>query len=200
MDDSELDGILGRANKPWAPNVSNAVDNLIITTRDRTLPQRTIRKKWSRSAVLGSIAVGTVLLTAGASITAAQLGIAPFQTIEAGTQRTTTAIPIDYVDEDGQKVHCLAFMEFRNLDSASGEKIDRFIATNDWSGFGQDLFNAAQVKATPTSTATEVVMNAVDGALYEEASQVFPSLRRGPADTAGVTYNGSSMSCRTQSE
>jgi hypothetical protein len=196
MDDKELDGLLGRAIRPLASNVSAAVNNLVDATREYTQP--TARKRVSRSLVWGSVAVGAMVLTAGASITAAQMGIPPFQSLEIGTQRTKTAIPVDYVEPDGNQVHCRAFMEFRNLDPAADAKVEHFITANDWSGFGQGLFDSVAAKATASSTATDLLGDAVNAALYEKATQALPGLQRGPADTTDVTFNGSSMSCSPQ--
>lgn len=198
MDDRELDELLDRAPKQLNNNVSAAVNDLIETAREHVRPQPSPRKKWSRSAVWGSIAAGAVALTAGASITAAQLGIPPFQSIEPGTQRTTTAIPINYVETDGHEVHCLAFMEFRNLDTAADAKVERFITASDWSGFGQSLFDSVEVKATASSSASYLLGDAVNAALFEKATQALPGLQHGPADTTDVIYNGSSMSCSPQ--
>jgi hypothetical protein len=199
MDDKELDGLLGRAIRPLASNVSAAVNNLVDATREHTQPQPAARKRWSRSLVWGSsVTAGAIFLTAGASITAAQMGIPPFQSLEGGTQRTTTAIPVDYVEPDGNQVHCRAFMEFRNLDAAADAKIEHFITANDWSGFGQGLFDSVAAKATVSSAATYLLGDAVNVALYEKATQALPGLQRGPADTTDVTFNGSSMSCSPQ--
>ena len=200
MDDKELDELLGRAMTPLASSVSTEVSNLVDATREHTRPRKAVRKTWSRSIVWGGVAAGAILLTAGASVVAAQMGIPPFQGIEEGTQRTTTAIPVDYVETDGHEVRCLAFMEFRNLDAAADLEVEHFIKASDWTGFGQGLFDTAHANATQSSTATYQLGSLIDAALYEKATEVLPGLQRGPATTTDVTFNGSSMSCSAQRE
>lgn len=201
MDDTELDELLGRARTPWASEVSTEVSNLVDATKEHTRPRKAVRRTWSRSLVWGGVAAGAVILTAGASVVAAQLGIPPFQSIEDGTQRTTAAIPVDYVESDGHEVRCLAFMEFRNLDPAADSKIEHFIKASDWTGFGQGLFDSAQTKATQSSsTATTQLGVLVSAALFEKAATVLPGLQRGLANTTDVIFDGSSMSCSPQGE
>ncbi|MEC5171185.1 hypothetical protein [Glaciihabitans sp. GrIS 2.15] len=200
MDDKELDELLGRATTPLASSVSTEVSNLVDATREHSRPRKAARRTWSRSLVWGGVAAGAILLTAGASVVAAQMGIPPFQSIEDGTQRTTTAIPVDYVESDGHEVRCLAFMEFRNLDAAADSEIERFIKVSDWTGFGQGLFDSARAKATQSNTATTRLGVLVSAALFEKAAKVLPGLQRGPADTTDVIFNGSSMSCSPQGE
>ncbi|MET4703797.1 hypothetical protein [Frigoribacterium sp. UYMn621] len=200
MDDRELGELLGRARTPWASRVSTEVSNLVDATKEHTRPRKAVRRTWSRSLVWGGVAAGALILTAGASVVAAQLGIPPFQGIEDGTERTTTAIPVDYVESDGHEVRCLAFMEFRNLDAAADAKIERFIKVSDWTGFGQGLFDSARANSTQSSTATSRLGTLVDAALFERAASVLPELQRGPANTTDVIFNGSSMSCSPQGE
>jgi len=200
MDDKELEELLGRATTPLARSVSTEVSNLVDATREQTRPRKAVRRTWSRSLVWGGVAAGAILLTAGASVVAAQMGIPPFQGIEDGLQRTTAAIPVDYVESDGHEVRCLAFMEFRNLDAAADSEVEHFIKASDWTGFGQGLFDSAHAKATQSNTATYQLGTLVDAALYEKATEVLPGLQRGPSITTDVTFNGSSMSCSPQSE
>jgi hypothetical protein len=198
MDDKELDELLGRARTPWASSVSTEASKLVDATREHTRPRKAARRTWSRSLVWGGVAVGALILTAGASVVAAQLGIPPFQSIEDGSQRTTTAIPVDYIESDGHEVRCLAFMEFRNLDTAADSETEHFIKASDWAGFGQGLFDSAQAKATQSNTATSRLGALVDAALYEKAANVLSGLQRAPANTTDVIFNGSSMSCCPQ--
>ena len=165
MDDKELDELLGRVTTPLARSVSTEVSNLVDATREQTRPRKAVRRTWSRSLVWGGVAAGAILLTAGASVVAAQMGIPPFQGIEDGLQRTTTAIPVDYVESDGHEVRCLAFMEFRNLDAVADSEVEHFIKASDWTGFGQGLFDTAQANATQSSTATYQLGTVVDAAL-----------------------------------
>ena len=200
MDDKELDELLGRVTTSLASSVSIEVSNLVDATREQTRPRRAGRRTWSQSLVWGGVAAGAILLTAGASVVAAQMSIPPFQGIEDGLQRTTTAIPVDYVESDGHEVRCLAFMEFRNLDAAADSEVEHFIKVTDWAGFGQGLFDSAKANATQSRTATYQLGTLVDAALYENAAKVLPGLHRGPSITTDVTFNGSSMSCSAQRE
>ena len=91
-------------------------------------------------------------------------------------------------------------MEFRQLDTASEVKVESFISTQDWSGFGQALFDTAAAQATPSSTASSQLAGAMDAALFEKAGKVLPGIVHSPATTTRVIFNGHSMSCSAQSE
>lgn len=200
MDEKELDQILNGAGHRWNIAVSSAVAELVDSTRVHTIPPEPARKKLPRGVVWGIFATAAVLVTAGASVTAIQMGIPPFQSLEAGLQRTTTAITVNYVEAGGTAVTCNAFIEFRQLDAASEAKIESYISTQDWSGFGQDLFDTAEAQATPSSTVSSRLADAIDTALFEKTGEVLPGIVHGPADTTGVIFNGHSMSCSAQSE
>ena len=200
MDDNEFDRILTRPRTKWSSSVSAAVDELIETTRHHTAPPVIARKRWSRGMVWGSVAVGATVLTAGASIAAVQLGIPPFQTLDKGLQRTSTSIPVDYVQTDGTAVRCLAFMEFQHLDGAAVTRVERFVSTHDWAGFGQALFDASPATATLFITPRISAGHLLDSALFGKAREALPGLIRGPSDTTAISYTGFSMSCSPQSE
>lgn len=194
MDDQELDRLLSRVGRPQSDGSLAAATELIEATREEYRAGRQ-RKRWARKGLLwGGALTAAALLTAGAGITAAQLGIPPFQSIEDGIQRIPVAVPVDYRETSGTPVHCLAFMEFRHLDNASEAELQSFVSRHDWSGFGQRVRDAGATER-PTD-----FIDALDAALYREAEGVLPGLRHGPIDTDATSFTGFGMSCTPQSE
>jgi len=197
----ELDTLLDAARESLDGRALAATHELIESTRQAVERGRSV-PTWHRrrSVRVGFVLAAAIALTAGASVTAAELSIPPFQTIDAGTERTTTAIPLNYVQTDGKPVRCLAFMEFKNLDAEHDTRVEAFIKTHEWSGFGQTIYDRAVARAKG-STEVDEFMD-IDDPLYAEARAVFPGLPRSFAvdPTSQLSFAGSSMSCTAPGE
>jgi hypothetical protein len=197
----ELDLLLDAARESLDGRALAATNELVESTRQAVDRGSSVPAWHRRPRVrVGLVLAAAITLTAGASVTAAELSIPPFQTIGAGTERTTTAIPLDYVQTDGKPVRCLAFMEFENLNSAHDTRVEAFIKTHDWTGFGQTIYDRAVARAEGP---TEVDQSMdIDAPLYAEARTVFPGLPRSFAvdPATQLSFAGSSMSCTPPGE
>lgn len=148
------------------------------------------RRRWAAPLVVG----GVLALTAAGSITAYQLGVPPFQSVDAGTQRTTTGIPVDYLNYRHRSVHCLAFVEFADVSATQRRQINAFAADTNWSGYGQRLVDT--VPATDRTTLAQDVhaLEALGPDLTRRTIVAVPGLKDTTAP--GVPrVTGTSWSC-----
>lgn len=197
MDDDQLDELLEGDRRVWEASVAAATTTLVHATREQVAQEpRHERRPRRRGLLVAGVVAGTIALTAGAGVAAAQLSIPPFQTTDPGTTRIATAIPIDYVESDGTPVTCKAFMEFASIDDATESRLMNDITTHDWRAVGQRAYDEA--RASGGGDASTRFGSNVDSALFAEAEQTIPGLLREPTKAAGVTWAGFSMSCSPQ--
>lgn len=199
MDDSKLDELLDHDKRSWGDGVTDAIAGMVFAT-GADASQRLIarRRPHRRRVIIGAVVVGAIALTAGASITAAQMGIPPFQSIEAGTQRVATPVPVTYRETGGTPVACQAFMEFRNLDNYSQTQLESSIKKHDWSRTGQSAYDAAISQGGTSDEIADRFGSQIRAILLTEAKAVLPRLVNGPSTTKGVIFNGYGMSCSAQ--
>ena len=208
MDDAELDDLMARTAEPLTARTRAATVELAERSRlqlvepqprgFRSLRRRSPGRRPARwltiaAAVLG----GAVVLTAGTSLAAYQLSIPPFQDIPDGIQRLTNPVPVDFDRVDGVHLHCLVFLEFRHLSTQDYQRMDSFIATSDWSLFGQRLDShgpAAQAR-TPAAE-SDALFDSIDRVLYHQASRVISGLVLRHDVPGHPTYAGYGASCR----
>ncbi len=194
MDDNELDELLATRVQPLDPQVHAAVAELVKHARAQGATA--VRPHRRRRFVVGWVALGAVVLTAGGTLTAAQLRVPPFQGLEPGVQRIQEPIPVDYVTAAGKDVRCQAFLEFRNLTEDQLDAAHTYVAQRDWSGFGQQAYNTAE--KTAGSAAPDSVDRALGevlvGELTDAAEQAVPVARHDMYAT-GPAINGHSMTC-----
>lgn len=197
MNDTELDDLLLRTAEPVSVEASEAAVELAERSRLQVaspVPRR--RLFWRRPTVATGVLGGCILLTAGTSLAAYQLSIPPFQTVPAGFQRLSNPVPVDYVRVDGTRMRCLAFAEFQNLSPEEYQRLDRFVATHDWSGFGQRV-NGSDVagRAQTHPEGSDDFSDSLDAALYRQASQIIPGLLLRQTAPGHPTYTGYGESC-----
>lgn len=197
MDDDELDALLTRARPALGSETATAARDLATATRPASRG-RVARPRRRRRVFWGAAAAGVVLLTAGGTLTAAQLHVPPFQTLEPGVERISTAVPVDYVERSGRPVTCEAFLEFRQLDRSSRDQVTRYLQEQDWTGFGQTAYDtaAARTKSSSEPTTTDVFYEIVDEDLAAAATRALPGVPVNDRHSAGVIFSGSAMSCR----
>lgn len=210
MNDAELDELLerdtggARGGREWGDDVTRAVASLVRETRtaagDRRPGRlgRTRTRPRRRGLLVGAAVAGALALTAAAGVTASQLGIPPFQTLEPGVERVATAVPITYTESDGTPVTCKAFMEFRHLGDADQDRVVSFISSHDWAGTGQAAYDAAHAAGGTADDISLRFSNGIDAALFAGAKTALPQVVRGPGATSGVVFNGYGMSCSPQ--
>ncbi len=197
MDDSELDTLLATRAQPTNPRVEAAVAELVVAARVEVAaasePRRT-RRRWAGAGVV----LGAVVLTAGGTLTAAQLNLPPFQTLEPGIQRIQQPIPVDYAIDTGKAVRCQAFLEYRNLTQRQMDTARTYVAQRDWSGFGQQAYDTA--KRTAGTSAPDPVDRAFGDILdreFRKVAQDAVPIASSQIDATGPTISGYSMSCPT---
>lgn len=156
------------------------------------------RPRRRRRLVVSAVAFGAVVLTAGGSLTAAQLNLPPFQTLEPGVQRIQQAIPVDYTTVTGKAVQCEAFLEFRNLADAQMDVARTYVAQRDWSGFGQQAYDLARRAAGSSSPdlVDRALGEVLDQRLTDAAEDAVPTASKA-IDATGPAINGHSMACST---
>ena len=202
MDDRELDALLARPAPTTSPQVRAAVAELVSSSREHARAAAPAPARQRRRRLVGAIALAAVALTAGGTLTAAQLDVPPFQTVPAGVQRLQQPVPVDYVTSNGKPVRCQAFLEFHDLTDAQVEAAEDHLAARDWSGFGQQAYDTARrmpdrLSPDPVDTALGVV---IGDELTELARAAVPGVEIPTLpdhDTDGPTYNGYAMSCPT---
>lgn len=143
----------------------------------------------------GAIA-GALSLTGAGTLTAYQLSIPPFQTLEPGLERAMTGIPVNYRSSAGQDVECLAFIEFRNLNAVQREQIEQVASDDRWDGYGQRVLDALVMSDASPEDQQLAIGEVVGEDLYLAAkSAVPPIVHAETGATEGPIFSGSSLSC-----
>lgn len=197
MDDHELDSLLAaQRSQQLRPETVAAVADLVRTTRAEVA--MTPRRRQRRRLFVGGVVLGGVVLTGGGTLTAAQLGMPPFQTLEPGVQRIQQPITVDYTTVTGKDVQCEAFLEYRHLQQDQLEEARAYVAERDWSSTGQQAYDTAKRTAKPaTPDAIDETFNEIlDARLEELAEQAVPGAVH-DLHTEGPAISGWSMACPT---
>lgn len=192
MNDTGLDDLFARSITPLPPATSReAVLLAEATTPARVLRGRLPRARWFVPAVVA----GSLVLTAGASITAIQLSQWPWVTMPEGNVRNTVPIPVDWITDDGHAESCRAWVELRNQAVGDPAAVDAAIQKQDWDGFGQKLYNADSNVAGDLDGERRVGKK-LEPALIAFTKRVLPGVLvfGEPGDTVAIDALG--MSCR----
>lgn len=156
------------------------------------VPIRGRRRKRGRIALY---ATGAVLaLTGAGTVSAYQLSIPPFQTLEEGVGRTSTGIPVTYVNSLGRQVQCLAFIEYRNLTGEQRDAIDEAARSHEWDGYGQRVLDDLDLSHASVQRQSDAISDVVHQDLWAAARTAVPSMVY-MRDSDGPVFAGSSMSC-----
>lgn len=196
MHDRELDELLARQVQPTGAGVQAAVSELVTMTRAEVVSTRQPLRR--RRLVVGGVVLGAVVLTGGGTLTAFQLNLPPFQTLEPGIQRVQQPIAVDYVIVTGKSVQCEAFLEFKNLDERQMDDARAYVASRDWSGFGQQTYNTA--KRTAGSSTPDAIDEAFQVVMENKMEAVAERAVPGAVhkmNTGGPEISGWSMYCPT---
>lgn len=198
MNDAELDDLLATKVQATHPQVEAAVTALVAAAQAEVAVPAALTHRRRRRRLVGGLALGAVVLTAGGSLTAAQLNMPPFQTLETGVQRIQQPIPVNYTTNAGKAVRCEAFLEYRSLTDDQMDAAQSYVAHHDWAGFGEQAY--AEAKATAGTSAPDPVDRALGGVLDREfraaATAAVPGVSS-TIDAAGPTVSGYSMACPT---
>lgn len=150
MNDTELDELLSASVAPLPVAASHEASSLAVASMPSRLQQgRMPRPRW----LVPVIVAGSLALSGAASVTAAQLSVWPWVTMPENNVRSMP-IPVDFTTDDGHIESCRGWIELRNWDSADLNALNDAIEAHDWTGFGQQLYDYADLMIMPTSART----------------------------------------------
>lgn len=195
MSEIDLDELLrGAAPRPTL----DADDTALLLAREvrseslGVTPLRSRHRSRLRTAVV--VAAAAVALSAAGTISAYQLSIPPFQTLEDGVERADTAIDVDYTNSLDRKVECLAFIEYRHLDSNQQASIEEVSADDRWDGYGQRVLDQLAISNSSPEAQNEAIIRVLRKDLWEAASTAVPGMVK-MEDSDGPVFNGFSFWC-----
>lgn len=195
MSEIDLDELLrGAAPRP----TSDADDTALLLAREvrseslGVTPLRSRHRSRLRTVVI--VAVAGVVLSAAGTIGAYQLSIPPFQTLEDGVDRADTGIEVNYTNSLDREVECLAFIEYRNLDSEQRASIEQVSADDSWDGYGQRVLDQLAIPNSSPEVQNEAIDRVLGEDLWEAASTAVPGIVK-MEDSDGPVFNGYSLSC-----
>lgn len=195
MSEIDLDELL-RGAAPRPPRDADATAlQLAREVRSQSLGVTPLRpRRRSRLRTTAVVATAAVALSAAGTISAYQLSIPPFQTLEDGVERADTAIEVDYTNSLDRKVECLAFIEYRHLDSNQQAAIEQVSADDRWDGYGQRVLNQLAIPNSSPEAQNEAISRVLGEDLWEAASTAIPGMVK-MEDSDGPVFNGYSFSC-----
>lgn len=195
MDDQELDRLL-TASRPSITELQAAKAGELVGQTEAMVRRASPARQQHRLRTIGVAVACLGVATAGATLTAAQLNLPPFQTSEPGIQRIPDAIPADYVDVEGNPWTCDSFMEFRDLDRSESAKVATYVKDHDWRGFGNDAYQDAQrISGQSPDQITSTFYAIVGTRLEEHAQHALQGISVRSYIPDEPTYSGSSISC-----
>lgn len=143
ISDDDLDRLLDAAAPRVGPEPFAAAEELARLSRQAADEEVAARRPRRRRRVLAAVAIAAVLSGAG-TVTAYELSIPPFQSLDPGLFRLRPAIVIDYPIGGGALRRCEAFPEFINLTDAQETTARRWAEDRDWTGYGATLADRAR--------------------------------------------------------
>lgn len=180
MNDLDLDRLLLQAR----PEVSTAAQEearKLARAMTSPPPRRPLRSR-RRFALPAGIAAAALLSGAGA-LTAYQLSVPPFQTLEPGLARSH-AVPVEWRTDADTLVSCDAFLEFSDQDPRQRDRINAMIAEGDWEDYGQKLYDALRAADKDVQTGPGPV-----------GPVVLRDLERRAVEASAGPVAGGAMSC-----
>jgi hypothetical protein len=173
-----------------ATTLAAMVDDVVAVSSER----RTARR--GRTAPVFAIALGgAIVLTGGASVTAAVMSIPPFQSLEPGMYRVPDPIHAVIPMPDGTHERCLAFVEFKGLNAAEEAHAREVVDEYDWAptvrAAADDATAANPPQAEFEAAFSDALGVRLTAIIIERTGlpEASTSTRPGPA------FSGWSMSC-----
>lgn len=199
ISDDDLDRLLAAAAPRVEPEPFAAAEQLARLTRQTADEEAAARRpRRRRRVVLAAVASAVVLCGAG-TVTAYELSIPPFQSLDPGLFRLRPAIVIDYPIRPGVVHRCEAFPEFINLTDAQEAAARDWADDQDWTGYGDTL--ADEARAVRGVVDESSVLNAFGADLRGRlVEQILPGISQDPVranQTGAPALAGYAASCRT---
>jgi len=196
MDDLRLDDLLRQAAP--APPVGAAATAVLLARqlRDEQAGAVALRGRRHPRRITVAAVVAALSLSGAGTLTAYQLGVPPFQSLESGVMRAMTGVPVDYTSSTGQDVECLAFIEYRNLDAHQRDRIESAAGDDRWNGYGQRVLDGLAIPTASPEDQQLAIGRVVGEDLWLAARAAVPGLVHAQTGrTDGPLFTGSSMSC-----
>jgi len=188
VDDDTLDDLLARsATAPSPAAVDTAIQLARETATGQRRPSRRLRR---RPLLIGAIAAGAVLLSAGGTLTAYQLGIPPFQSVDSGSERIATPVLIEYTNSLGKQVRCQAFTEWEDLTAEQRTTLNALAQDPYWVGYGDRVLAEKGLKDAPVLDQEQAVFDQAAADLSGRADAALKAAGEYPA-----THHGFAISC-----
>src|SRR5690625_70274 len=202
MNDVDLDDLLRKSAPEPSASAAELAVQLAQELRgaDVLTPALKVRRRRRRNRVVAG-AVGTLLMTAGATVAAYQLSVPPFQTLPDGVQRAHAGIPVTYTNSLGRQVECLAFIEYRNMDENQRAAIEAVAEDPRWEGYGDRVLATLNIPDASPIAQNDAISDVVHEDLRAAAREAVPEIVF-PQDIDLTSYdagdpffNGSAFSC-----
>ncbi len=191
----ELDDLLRHSALAPSQAAVSTSEQLAREVRDEVAGVVPIRRpRRTRGRIVLGAAAAVVALTGAGTLTANQLSIPPFVTIEEGVDRATTGVPISYTNSLGRQVECLAFIEYRNLTSQQRAAIEDASRADEWDGYGQQVLDDLNMPNASPERQNNAIGKMVHHDLWRAARAAVPEIVY-MRDSKGPAFVGSSMSC-----
>lgn len=190
--DDALDRLLARAATTRKNDRVEAALAALVTEARRDAPPRRRRRTGPTAVVVGFAIAGA--LVGGTTMSAVWMQSPPFQEVPAGWTRTTEYIPLEWVSVAGEEERCRMYLELERARPGDIDALDAAIRAHDWSGFGQDLYDA--LPDSPTGPDVEGEVAQIAGpAVQAFAVNVIPEIGRAGTDDPAV--GALATTCRT---
>jgi hypothetical protein len=194
MTRTDLDHLLASAAAPLSPALRSEASRVAgATILARPRRGRDTRSRWSVPFLVG----GALALTAGAGTATIAMSHWGGVSMPAENVRNSQPIPVTWTTETGHQETCRVWIELRNPSPGDGSVLDTAIATSDWSGLGQRLYDT-----TPSGSADDLdgesrVSRALTPVVRSFATETFPGVRwfNEGADTDARAVDAWGMTC-----
>lgn len=170
MPEEHLNKLLREA----APEVSLSAQ---AAARRLAAEATTGRPKMGRRKMVVLGAVAALATTASGTLTAYQLGIPPFQTVDPGTERMS-GIPVHFMTLQGTSASCEAFLEVRQPTEEQRTALVEVVGDPGWLDAGQRIYDGLpdSNRGDELEAISEVVEQSL-GELTKKARAADPTLQ-----------------------
>jgi len=188
MDDDALDALLERSAPSPSPQAIDAA--LQLARRTAVEQRRPARRSRRRPMLVAATAAGVLLVTGAGTLTAYQLGIPPFQSVDSGSGRIATPVLIEYTNSLGKQVRCQAFTEWEDLTAEQRTTLNALAQDPYWVGYGDRVLAEKGLKDAPVLDQEQAVFDQAAADLSGRADAALKAAGEYPA-----THHGFAISC-----
>lgn len=188
MDLAALDALLEHsAPSPSPQAVDIAVQLARHTAEEQRRPRRWILR---RPMLIAGVAAGVLLVSGAGMLKTYQLGIAPFQTTDPGSERISTPIRVEYRNSLGEEVRCQAFSEWVDLTEEQRATLNSLAQDPYWVGYGDRVLADQGLQDAPVLDQEQAVFDQAANDVTLRADTALKAAGQFPA-----THHGFAISC-----